>query len=600
MLCAVLAGTQTNAFIVFWSEGCFRKGRSVCARIHLAQRIPVDFLADEHPVPWARVGVRRIRTTANARAFSSCRYWSCSGNSRVHKKQLEQKNAAPKGRRFSLYNLLVGAFFFIGVAGVCVGIIAGSLYSLSWPVILFFFLIGGTCTLFACIQKKRVFALLALCFVCISLGTVRMLMVERALPEAFASRLNTKVSVVGTVVLDPDVRESTQRLTVETEKDGEKTRVLVIAAPYPEVRFGERVEAKGVLVRPEAFEAAGGRMFPYDTFLEKDGVFSILEFASIESVEPRSGVYAHARGMLSDIKFFGIHALQNALPEPHASLASGLILGGKQGLGKELIDDFITTGLIHIVVLSGYNVMIVAESVFRLFGVFSRRFASAAAAFTIGMFVLVAGAGAASVRAGTMAGIALYARATGRTYNALRALVGAGLLMVLWNPLILLYDPGFQLSAIATLGLIFGTPLVEQKLVRIRVTFVRELVAATIAAQAAVLPLLLYQNGLFSLVSIPANLLVLLLVPLSMCMSFIGLVGGALFPSIAPIFGFPAYLLLSYIISVVEMLASFSFSSFIIPSFSFVFVLLSYALLSFVVWKATPRHARNAPRTHPM
>lgn len=492
----------------------------------------------------------------------------------------------------------MGTSLIVGVISFCLGIIAGSLVHISWPIVAFLFLLGVLFLIFSYLVRQRLFIFLTLAFIFLSLGTLRMQVVERTLPEPFEALLETNVTLSGTVVLDPDRRENSQRLTIETEQGNEKTRVLVVAPVYPSVRFGETVQVRGVLTRPEAFQTDGGRVFRYDQFLEKDGVFSTLSPASIEQVTPRAGIYNEVRGTLSDIKFFGIDALQNALPEPHASLASGLILGGKQGLGENLLDDFTTTGLIHIVVLSGYNVMVVAEFVLRVFQLFSRRFATIAAASTIGLFVLVAGAGAASIRAGLMASIALYGRATGRTYSAFRALIAVGLLMVFWNPLVLTFDPGFQLSFVATLGLIFGTPIIEKQLLFITNGLFRELLAATLAAQIAVLPLLLYQNGLFSLVSVPANLLVLLVVPLSMLLSLIALIGGVVVPLFAPVLGIPAYALLSYIIGVVELLASLPLSSFTIPPFPFFLVALSYALLGWWVWRATPQHVRDALQGH--
>jgi competence protein ComEC len=324
-------------------------------------------------------------------------------------------------------------------------------------------------------------------------------------------------------------------------------------------------------------------VFRYDRFLAKDEIFLLLQNASLDVVASRKGFFERARGFFSDLKFAGIDALAVALPEPHASLASGLILGGKQGLGAELLDAFIRSGLVHIVVLSGYNVMIVAEFVMRLFGGLAKRTAAAAAALAILAFVLAAGAGAASLRAGLMAGIALYGRATGRTYDAFRALAAAGLLMLLWNPLLLAYDPGFQLSFVATLGLIFGAPVLERKLAWVKMRFMREIAAATIAAQVSVLPLLLYQNGLFSLISLPANLLVLPFVPFTMLASFFALLGGVIVPALAPILALPAYALLSFIITIVEHLSALPLAAVSVPAFPFAFVILAYVLLVFFV-----------------
>jgi competence protein ComEC len=476
-----------------------------------------------------------------------------------------------------------------GVAGFALGILAQSLLSLSWMHVLYvLFLAVVVTTLF--IWKRILLYLLVVVFlVGGALGMARTELAATTLPPEFGSLIGVETTIEGIVVADPDLRETSQRLLVQIKGEPAMTKVLVVAPLYPPVRYGESIRASGILMRPEPFATDGGRTFAYDAFLAKDGIYAVMKNAQIENIAPRDGVYMRVRGALSDLKFAGVDALAVALPEPHASLAAGLILGGKQGLGEALLDDFIRSGLVHVVVLSGYNVMIVADFVMRLFGFLSHAWSASLGALTIGAFVLAAGAGPASIRAGIMAAIALYGRATGRSYEAFRALIFAGVLMLLWNPLTLPYDPGFQLSFIATLGLIFGAPIVERPLSFVKSRFLREIASSTIAAQIAVLPLLLYQNGLFSLVALPANLLVLPSLPLAMLASFAAMLAGALAPVAAPVVGLPAYALLSYIIGAVELASDLPLAAFTVPAFPFALVVLAYALLAFYVAASSKR-----------
>ncbi|MEK9160929.1 MAG: ComEC/Rec2 family competence protein [Patescibacteria group bacterium] len=473
--------------------------------------------------------------------------------------------------------------FFLGALSLPLGILLGSFTSASFPIALFIGLVGVVTLLFTVVRISYVYTGITLIFCAI--GFMRIELTPFTIPDEFTPLIDTQVSLQGRVVSDPDQRETHQRVTIEVTHEGASTKVLAVAPLYPSIRYGESVYVEGRLVSPESFATDGGRTFRYDQFLAKDGIFALVEHASLEVTGGRSGVYAQMRGVLSDARASFVSWLAAALPEPHASLASGLITGGKQGLGDSLLDMFVVTGLIHIVVLSGYNVMIVAEGVLRAFSVFPRKIAVWAAGITMALFVTAAGAGAASIRAGLMAGIALFARATYRTYDALRALLVAGVAMLLFNPLLLVHDPGFQLSFIATIGLILGTPLITPLLRFIRHLFLRDIVSATVAAQISVLPLLLYQNGLFSLVALPTNVLVLPVVPLAMAAGAFAGLGGALLPAFGPLFGIPAYLLLSYIITVVEYAAALPFAAVSIPAFPFIVVILAYAGLAYVVWK---------------
>jgi competence protein ComEC len=381
------------------------------------------------------------------------------------------------------------------------------------------------------------------------------------------------------VVADPDVRGTNQHVEILMAASSAQTKVLAFAPLYPTFVYGERVRVLGTLSTPEPFQTDGGRVFAYDKYLAKDGVFAIVSPAHIEVTAPPSGAEAKAMDALYGMKHVFVRGLESALPEPAASLAEGLLTGGKQGLGSSLINAFTVAGLLQIVVLSGYNVMIVAEGVLKLFARLPRRAAYVLAAMTIVGFIVAAGSGSSAVRAGIMACLALYGRATGRTYSALRALTLAVFLMLVWNPFYLVYDPGFELSVAATLGLILGTPYVESYLARMKSSFLREAIATTVAAQVSVLPILLYETGNLSLVSVPANILVMPVVPLAMVLSFIAGIVGMLAPPLAPVAGFPAYFLLSYIIAVGKYAAMLPFAHVIIPAFPFAVVVFMYVAL---------------------
>src|SRR3990167_4389650 len=472
-------------------------------------------------------------------------------------------------------------------AGFASGVLLRSLFVFGWPIILFIALVGLMLFAARLVASRAAYLLCALFVIAAALGAARFHMADAPLPAPLLADLDTRVVYEGEVVVEPDVRDSHQRITVEVREGEEEARVFIVADRYPAVSYGDHVVARGVLALPEPFATdAGllgqGRVFRYDHYLKKDGVEFIIEFGELDIIAKHEGFSLY--GALYDLKHAFNAALSRALPEPEASLASGLILGGKQGLGEDLKEAFTIAGLIHIVVLSGYNVMIVAIAMMRFFVFLPRRAAATLAGITIGLFVLMAGAGAASMRAGLMAGLGLFARASARPFAALRALLVVGVALVAGNPFTPVFDPGFQLSFVATAGLILGAPLVAARFAFIRNEFFKEIAASTIAAQIAVLPLLLYQTGLFSLVALPANLLVLPAIPLAMGLSFFAGTISLVFPSLALVAGLPAHAVLSYIIAVAEGAAALPLSSLSIPAFPFIFVLIAYATLGYTAF----------------
>lgn len=485
------------------------------------------------------------------------------------------------------------ALFLAGLLGFASGILCRSFFFFTWPVLVFFLVLAGI-ILATWFSWRRSFYLVCVAALigCV-LGAGRVMLAPAAIPESFLPLVGTEVSLEGTIVAEPDIRETTQRVTVEVTRGGARTKLLAVAPLYPEVSYGDRVRVEGKLTYPEPFATDTGRTFRYDRFLAKDGIFILAKAASMETLARGEGIGTRIMATLLAGKHAFQEGIANAIPEPGASLASGLITGGKQGLGADLLDAFIITGLIHIVVLSGYNVMIVAEAMLRLFGFLSKRAGALIAMLTIGLFVLAAGAGAASVRAGLMAGLGLVARATGRTYAVVRALLVVAFLMLFMNPLLLAFDPGFQLSFVATLGLILLAPVIEARLAFMSSAFCRDIIAATLAAQIFVLPLLLYQTGLFSLVSLPANLLVLPLVPLAMALSAAAGLIGMLLPALAPLAGLPAHLILSYILEIARFTSTLPAAAVSMPQFPFLLVPLAYLGLAVVIAKAPAKRTAS-------
>lgn len=460
--------------------------------------------------------------------------------------------------------------------GFTSGVVLRSLFYISPYTFAFISFISLFVLLTYAITRRFSFVL---CFVFglgVLLGSIR---VEEALPKIpliYKEDIGSEQTISGRVVEFPDTREASQRLVVE---DQNGVRVLVVAPLYPKGIFGSTISATGMLTRPESFEAINGRTFRYENFLAKDRIYLVLEDSEISTMDPEQQGFYKFSGYVFDARNIFMTGIENAFVEPEASLASGMLLGGKQGLGKHLLDAFIVTGLIHIVVLSGYNITIIAEAIFRTTSVFGRRLPLILAGVSIAIFVFAAGAGAASVRAGIMACISVFARITGRTYDALRALVLAIFVMLALSPLSLVYDPGFQLSVVATLGLILLSKKLEPAFYWIKNDSLREVIVSTVAAQVSVLPLLLHMTGVLSWTSLPANILVLPLVPLTMLLSSIAGGVGILFADLAPIIAYPAHLLLLYIVSIAEQFSSLPYANVSIPAHPALITISGYAMI---------------------
>lgn len=388
---------------------------------------------------------------------------------------------------------------------------------------------------------------------------------------ALAPFSGSRAVVVGTVVRDPELRENTLRLTVRPETVNgnfidDSKNVLISTDRFVDVSYGGRVRAVGALMAPEAFETDSGRTFNYPHYLWAHGISRTMSFAEVSVLEDGAGGNALVARLLS-VKHALIRGIKRALPEPYAALAEGLLVGEKQALGDSLYQAFVASGVVHIIVLSGYNVALVINSVlFLSLRVLPRLVGYAVAAVFVLAFAVMTGASETTIRATIIALLMMTARVLRRPGAALRGLVIAAAIMALANPFLVLYDLSFQLSVMATLGLVLFSDAIASRLHFVPERLgLREIMATTLATQITVLPLLVLSIGAVSLVFLPTNILVLPVVPLAMFLSFIAATLLLVLPATFVFIAFPAYLALAYIIAIPEFFGGLPFASLPIP-----------------------------------
>ena len=410
--------------------------------------------------------------------------------------------------------------------------------------------------------------------------------------------------VEGIITDEPDSRELYTNIVVSADTiladgvryDDVRSEILVRIPTHPEFHYGDEVMLEGKVILPKNFVSEdGGEPFDYRSYLAKDDIYYQMYF-------PKATLVARGEGNLVYEKLFALKAwlmgnITRMISEPESSLAGGITLGTKQSLGENLLQKFRETGVAHIVVLSGYNIAVVAGIISRLvmFMPFTVRLATSA--IGIVLFAMMVGGGATVVRATIMALIVILARILGREGDALRALVLAGGLMVFANPMILLHDVSFQLSFSATLALVTLVPVVEKYSIlqtnhQIRSwsswRILREIMVTTFATQIFVLPLILYHMGSVSLVGFIANIFILPVVPIAMLV--VALVAVfAWVPIVGIAFAFVAYFVLAYIILAVELFARVPFASLQGVSFSITALTLSYMIIGLYIIKNFPR-----------
>lgn len=460
--------------------------------------------------------------------------------------------------------LLACCFCFLFSAGIT------SLFSFDKNH-LFYFYLTIFCLLFLLILffEKKIFRFVLLIFLFLIFGIARVLLKMPIIDESHvAFYQGGKYEIIAEVSDEPNAKTNSREYVLQTRelqrKDGSKIKIngkiILRTLLYPEYNYGDELQLTCSLK-----EIKNSENFNYKKFLAVKDVYAICYPQNIELLSTGQG--NKVLGGILKLKNRVNNLTQQLWGEPQRTLAAGILYGERSGFDQETKDNFARSGITHIVAVSGYNITIIVWILMGLLiyiGLY-RQQAFWVCLFLIFAFVIFTGASASAMRAGLMGSILLFAQFLGRKSSAFNLLVYAAVFLTALNPFVLIWDVGFQLSFLATVGLVYLTPLLEKKIIKEKFKNYQKLILKdylipTLAATTFTLPLISYSFGFFSIFSIPANLLIIWLIPFLMFLSFISILLALIFFPFGQVLAWFTNLGLSYVIIIGEKFGSWSFS----------------------------------------
>lgn len=497
-------------------------------------------------------------------------------------------------------------FFWLAIASI-LGPLAAEWFKLNWLPWLAVLIFGSLLAFFELRRRSRLLpkARLPLGLALAAFGLSAMIYVF-SLPvfnPQFCGYYNEKgdVDLEVLVVEPPEVRDGSQNLVVrvlslhpiyienESFNSGKiRGKVLIQAAPGDDYCYGDRLRLRAELKTPP--EGSG---FDYQAYLRHQGIYSSIQYASLELVSRGQGnpwlqlIYA--------LRVQASKSLEAIFPAQESALLKGILLGDSHALSDELKSAYALTGTAHIYAISGFNMVVLANLVTRLLTRKHKNWkAGLAVIVVLGFYTLMVGAAASVIRAAIMGSHVLIGRLIGRKGNLLNTLGFTVFIMLLFNPH-LPWDIGFQLTVMATLGLsIFSGSLIarleefvskgaaSQASTAWSAT-IGEYFIVTLVAQASVLPLIAYHFHQVSPLFLLANPLVLPVQPLVMVLGLLAMLAGMFSLAIGKTLALLAWPFAAYTNTLVRFLAELWPDAFRLPRFDFAWVLLVYALIFFLL-----------------
>jgi competence protein ComEC len=380
-------------------------------------------------------------------------------------------------------------------------------------------------------QKNRLLILVLFCL----LGLVLSRFWIESSETALINYAGQRVVLKGCVVSEPDVREDKVFYLLQAQelvKAGETHLTpglvrLQLQDCDTVFAYGDNLSISGLLIRPDP--AGNPGMFDYRTYLERQGIRVILTARGNKAVSViDTGKSNSLQSVVLAIKKKMSAAATYSLNPSQAAVLNGIVFGTQGLIDRNTKRSFSETGVIHILSVSGLHVGLVLGGLLGMLRLLKLPpvWTAPLATPVLMIYMLMTGMNPAVMRATIMALLFVWAHQLGRDQDWPTTLALAAMIILIWNPL-QIYHPGFQLSFVATWGILYLGPFLTaafllffKNLPHHAGRLAAQALAIPFAAQLATIPLVAWYYNLLSLVSIPANLLA---VPLSGLIMFLGL-----------------------------------------------------------------------------
>lgn len=337
---------------------------------------------------------------------------------------------------------------------------------------------------------------------------------------------------------------------------------------------GEQIEVTGVLYQPKSASNPGA--FDFKKYLQQEGTFAGLIGRQINILdENQQWGWWQIRDRI-------VRSQARWLNIPEGPLVSAMVLGSKAvDLPYDIRDLFVQAGLAHALAASGFQTSLILSVILQL----TKR-AKKATQITLGglgliIFLSLTGFQPAVLRAVLMGFAALVGLALNRKVKQLGSLLLAATLLLIFNPL-WIWDLGFQLSFLATLGLVITVPAIINKLAWLP-SAIASLIAVPLAATIWTLPLQLFVFGVFAGYSLLLNIITTPLISIISIGGIISAIAGLMFPEIGSILASLLHYPTLWLIQLVEFFHQLPGKSVAVGSIS-IWQLLAIYVLIFCVW----------------
>ena len=506
---------------------------------------------------------------------------------------------------------------------LCVGIFIAYNFNISTKILNFTIIISFAAAIIL-LKKESNFTFIPFCILFLLLGMLRFNVVCILPANDISKFAGNDIKISGTIREQPRITVNADEINrvqyvVEVEeinlakKNIKVTGGINLYARYkeknliPEARIGDKISAYGHLRLPINYNNPG--QLDVVTMLKSDGITAIFT-ASKKGVEieyAEVGIYTKFLRLMAEVREHYKESMKAVMSERDASAIFAMLFGGYEGLNPELVESFVTTGIVHILSVSGSHMSLLAVTVAFICNFFKlgRKLKLFLGFIVIFLYTVLSGFLFPVIRSAFMGFLVFYAASFDYEKDSRRSLTLIAMIMLLNSPLIL-FHISFQLTFTATAGLIYFSPIIGEKILKFmhdKLNFSKEIptiknrflfntamsFACTISAVIFSQPIIAWYFNNLSLSSLISNLIVIPIIELIIIWGlFAGILGLIIAPLAKFVFLFDSLMLgLAYELN--KIIANLPFSNIYFPTINFAWSIFYYIILIFMVQKKNKR-----------
>ena len=455
------------------------------------------------------------------------------------------------------------------------------------------------------LRRENKFTFIPFCILFFMLGVLRYQAVDNLPDNDIYNFSGSAVNVTGTIREQPRIRLNSDssfsvRYTVDVESirtaQGEKSVSggLAINAHYkdeasvPTALIGYKISAYGNIRKPINYNNPG--QLDVVTMLKNDGITANMSAgkAGVEIEYVEGNLWTKFLRLMAAVREHYKESMQQVMSNEDASAIFAMLFGGYEGLKPELTESFVTTGIVHILSVSGSHMSLLAATTAWLCNFFSFR---RSIKLSIGLFVIfsysvLSGFLFPVIRSAFMGFLVFFATSSNSyNQNSRRSLTMIALFILLYSPLAL-FHISFQLSFLATAGIIYWAPMINSYLIKFKTpSFIAMSFSCTISAVVFCQPIIAWYFNQLSISSLLSNVIVIPVIEIVIIFGlFAGIIGLILSP-IAKIVFLMDSLMLGAAYELNKLIAKLPASNVYFPTMNFAWSIFYYLILILVIRK---------------